>query len=223
MSNNKMINIIKSKKGIDKFSIYFLLFLFIGIIIVIIFAAYAGINENIEDKQYFCRDIEITDSFEKENIEYREKSAGFNFDLQKAMENEEVKSVNLEEYVNLDVDWDKVFVYLYDYLDSEEKVVFRNQGLYMKKNNEYYLISYLTPNAIYFHIENMKEIREKDILRVMDDYVNLLYTGSIFKDINSFKSLLSEIAGLDVNLFMLLYGVTIRDNYRAYVDIDRWG
>ena len=68
---------------------------------------------------------------------------GFNFDLQKAMENEEVKSVNLEEYVNVDVDWDKVFVYLYDSFDSYfgEEVVFRNQGLYMKKNNEYYLKS----------------------------------------------------------------------------------
>lgn len=220
MANNKMINIIKSKKGIDKFCIYLLILLFIGISISIIIAVYGGINAVIEKNNYFHRDIRITDSFEKENIEYREKSVGFNFDLQKAMENEEVKSVNLEEYVNVDVDWDKVFVYLYDYLDSGEKVVFRNQGLYMKKNDEYYLISYLTPNAIYFHIENMKEIREKDILRVMDNYVNLLYTGSIFKDINSFKSLLSEIAGLDVNLFMLLYDVTIRDNYRYNVQID---
>ena len=218
MSNNKMINIIKSKKGIDKFSIYFLLFLFIGIIIVIIFAAYAGINENIEDKQYFCRDIEITDSFEKENIEYREKSVGFNFDLQKAMENEEVKSVNLEEYVN--VDWDKVFVYLYDSFDSDfgEEVVFRNQGLYMKKNNEYYLISYLTPNAIYFHIENMEEIRENDIWWVMQVYLNLLYTDSIFKDRNSFESLLFEIVGLDVNLRMHLQGVTIGSNYNVKID-----
>ena len=220
MLNNKMINIIKSKKGIDKFSIYFLILLCIGISITIIFAVYAGINENIEDKKYFCRDIEIRDSFEKENIEYREKSVGFNFDLQKAMENEEVKSVNLEEYVNVDVDWDKVFVYLYDSFDSDfrEEVVLRNQGLYMKKNNEYYLISYLTPNAIYFHIENMKEIRENDICWVMQVYLNLLYTDSIFKDRNSFESLLFEIAGLDVNLRMHLKGVTIGYNYNVQTD-----
>ena len=220
MLNNKMINIIKSKKGIDKFSIYFLILLCIGISITIIFAVYAGINEKIEQNNYFHRDIEITDSFEKENIEYREKSVGFNFDLQKAMENEEVKSVNLEEYVNVDVDWDKVFVYLYDSFDSdsEEEVVFRNQGLYMKRNNEYYLISYLTPNAIYFHIENMKEIRKNDIWWAMNDYINFLCTDSIFKDINSLESLLFEIAALDGNLFMHLQGVTIGYNYKVKID-----
>lgn len=220
MSNNKIKNIIANRKGIDKFSIYFLILLCIGISITIIFAVYAGINEKIEQNNYFHRGIEITDSFEKENIEYREKSVGFNFDLQKAMGNEEVKSVNFEEYVNVDVDWDKVFVYLYDSFDSYfgEEVVFRNQGLYMKKNNEYYLISYLTPNAIYFHIENMKEIRENDIWWVMEVYLNLLYTGSIFKDINSFESLLLEIARLDVYLFMHLQGVTIGYNYNVKID-----
>ena len=65
-----MINIIKSKKGIDKFSIYFLILLCIGISITIIFAVYAGINEKIEQNNYFHRGIEITDSFEKgKNLE----------------------------------------------------------------------------------------------------------------------------------------------------------
>ena len=220
MANNKIKNIIANKKGIDKFSIYFLILLCIGISITIIFAVYVGINEKIEQNNYFHRGIEITDSFEKENIEYREKSVGFNFDLQKSMENEEVKSVNFEEYVNVDVDWDKVFVYLYDSFDSYfgEEVVFRNQGLYMKKNNEYYLISYLTPNAIYFHIENMKEIRENDIWQVMEVYLNLLYNGSIFKDRNSFESLFFEISGLDVNLHRHIHGVTIGYNYNVQID-----
>ena len=80
------------------------------------------------------------------------------------------------------------------------------------------MISYLTPNAIYFHIENMKEIRENDICWVMQVYLNLLYTDSIFKDRNSFESLLFEIAGLDVNLRMHLKGVTIGYNYNVQTD-----
>ena len=163
MKNNKIKNIIASKKGIDKIAVYFLILLVVSGIIGTIYGFFVN-NGGCWGVSHSYSNSDITPSsrfykgdFEEINVRYLEDSVGFNFDLESEKKNSNIISVDTTSYVNEELDWDKLYAYFYQYIENNGRgrCIFRNQGCYININGDYCLIYYLTPTEIYFNLDNL--------------------------------------------------------------------
>lgn len=190
MKNNKIKNIIASKKGIDKIAVYFLILLVVAGIIGTIYGFFVN-NGGCWGVSHSDYNISITPSsyfyngdFEEINDRYIKDSVGFNFDLELEKKNSNIISVDITSYVNEELDWDKLYAYFYQYIENNGRgrCIFRNQGCYININGDYYLIYYLTPTEIYFNLDNLENMENKDGSKVINIFLDAIYDGAIFKD-----------------------------------------
>ena len=135
MKNNKIKNIIVSKKGIDKIAVYFLILLVVAGIIGIIYA-FSPNHTTCVGILYSNNNISITPSscfyngdFEEINDRYIKDSVGFNFDLESEKKNSNIIPVDTTSYVNEELDWDKLYAYFYQYIENKGRgrCIFRNR------------------------------------------------------------------------------------------------
>ena len=198
MKNNKIKNIIASKKGIDKIAVYFLILLVVSGIIGAIYActffvnnggcwgvSHSYYNTSITPSSYF-----YNGDFEEINDRYIKDSVGFNFDLESEKKNSNIIPVDTTSYVNEELDWDKLYAYFYQYIENKGRgrCIFRNQGCYININGDYCLIYYLTPTEIYFNLDNLENMENKDGSKVINIFLDAIYDGAIFKDRESMLS-----------------------------------
>ena len=196
MKNNKIKNIIASKKGIDKIAVYFLILLVVSGIIGTIYGFFVN-NGGCWGVSHSYSNSDITPSsrfykgdFEEINVRYLEDSVGFNFDLESEKKNSNIISVDTTSYVNEELDWDKLYAYFYQYIENNGRgrCIFRNQGCYININGDYCLIYYLTPTEIYFNLDNLENMENKDGSKVINIFLDAIYDGAIFKDRESMLS-----------------------------------
>ena len=198
MKNNKIKNIIASKKGIDKIAVYFLILLVVAGIIGTIYAyvfffnntgcwgvLHSDYNTSVTPSSCF-----YNGDFEEINDRYIKDSVGFNFDLELEKKNSNILSVDTTSYVNEELDWDKLYAYFYQYIENNGRgrCIFRNQGCYININDDYYLIYYLTPTEIYFNLDNLENMENKDGSKVINIFLDAIHDGAIFKDRESMLS-----------------------------------
>ena len=201
MKNNKIKNIIASKKGIDKFIVYFfiLFILFIVLEVIEIIYDYNSYHPCCLPISYSNSDITPSShfyngDFEEINARYLEDSVGFDYDLELEKKNSNIISIDITSYVNEELDWDKLYAYFYQYIENNGRgrCIFRNQGVYASIKGDYYLIHYLTPTEIYFHIDNIKELSGKNVNNIIEIFLNAIYDGAIFKDTDSIQSFMAD-------------------------------
>lgn len=197
MKNNKIKNIIASKKGIDKVIVYFYILFILFIVVDVIDVIY-------DSKSYHpcCLPISYSNSditpssrfyngdFEEINDRYLEDSVGFDYDLELEKKNSNIISIDITSYVNEELDWDKLYAYFYQYIENNGRgrCIFRNQGCYINVKGDYYLIYYLTPTEIYFNLDNLENMENKDGSKVINIFLDAIYDGAIFKDRGSMLS-----------------------------------
>ena len=210
MKNNKIKNIIASKKGIDKIAVYFLILLVVAGIIGAIYACTFFVNNGgcwgVSHSYY---NTSITPSscfyngdFEEINDRYIKDSVGFNFDLESEKKNSNIISVDTTSYINEDLDWNEVYPYFYQYIENNGRgryifrnqgcCIFRNQGCYINVNGYYYLIYYLTPTEIYFNLDNLENIENEYIVKTIHIFLDAIYYGAIFYDTDSMEEFLID-------------------------------
>ena len=204
MKNNKIKNIIASKKGIDKIAVYFLILLVVYVIIGSIYVfffhdsvcgcvSHSDYNARVSPSPYF-----YNGDFEEINDRYIKDSVGFNFDLESEKKNSNIVSIDITSYVNEELDWDKLYAYFYQYIENKGRgcCIFRNQGCYININDDYYLIYYLTPTEIYFHLDNLdnlENIKNEYIVKTIHIFLDAIYYGAIFDDTDSMEEFLSDV------------------------------
>ena len=207
MKNNKIkniINIIKSKKGIDKFIVYFyiLFILFIVVDVIELIYDYNSYHPCCLPISYSNSDITPSSrfyngDFEEINDRYLEDSVGFDYDLELEKKNSNIISIDITSYVNEELDWDKLYAYFYQYIENKGRgrCIFRNQGCYININDDYYLIYYLTPTEIYFHLDNLdnlENIKNEYIVKTIHIFLDAIYYGAIFDDTDSMEEFLID-------------------------------
>ena len=204
MANNKMINTIKSKKGIDKFIVYFFILFIVVDVIKFIY------DSNSYQRCYIptsYSNSDITPSsrfyngdFEEINDRYIKDSVGFDYDLELEKKNSNIISIDITSYVNEELDWNKLYAYFYQYIENNGRgrCIFRNQGCYININGDYYLIYYLTPTEIYFHLDNLdnlSNIKNEYIVKTIHIFLDAAYYGAIFDDRGRMEKFLNDSGG----------------------------
>ena len=226
MKKGKIKSIIKTKRGIDKISIYFSFIL----VIISVLSVSLGLFQSITGSSFLDIGCWVSSLFEEEfyeadfelvNKEYLENNEDFPLEWQFEIEDKNILCINWEEYLKEDVNLDEVYPYLNRKLKDSKNLIFKNQGLYFKTKDEYFLVFYFNSDAIYIDLERIGSLSEKDATECFEFlYFTVIFESDIFDSIDNisqFSNNLIDNETISKYLLPIIFSNTKADMYKPVI------